>query len=55
MVMRVKCESEWNSIIIRLVVLTADPFVVRDDGLLELQRQDIHVCRKPRTFPLILS
>ena len=27
------------------VVLTADQFVARDDGLLELQRQDIHVGR----------
>ena len=32
------------------VVLTADQFV----GLLEQQRQDSHVCRKTRTFPLIL-
>ena len=36
------------------VVLTADQFVGRDDGLLEQQRQDSHVCRKTRTFPLIL-
>ena len=28
------------------VVLTADQFVGHDDGLLEQQRQDIHVCRK---------
>ena len=28
------------------VVLTADQFVGRDDGLLEQQRQDIHVCSK---------
>ena len=28
------------------VVLTANQFVGRDDGLLEQQRQDIHVCRK---------
>ena len=28
------------------VVMTADQFVGRDDGLLEQQRQDIHVCRK---------
>ena len=27
-------------------MLTADQFVGRDDGLLEQQRQDIHVCRK---------
>ena len=36
------------------VVLTADQFVGRDDGLLEQQRQDSHVCRNTRTFPLIL-
>ena len=34
-------------------VLTVDQFVGRDDGLLEQQRQDIHVCRKNCTFPLI--
>ena len=36
------------------VVLTADQFVGCDDGLLEQHRQDIHACRKTRTFPLIL-
>ena len=36
------------------VVLTADQFVGRDDGLLQQQRQGSHVCRKTRTFPLIL-
>ena len=36
------------------VALSADQFVGRDDGLLEQQRQDSHVCRKNRTFPLIL-
>ena len=61
MVVRVKCESEWNSTIIlhyyseTFVVLTADQFVGHDDGLLEKQRQDSHVCQKTRTFPLILS
>ena len=35
------------------VVLTANQFVGRDDGLLEQQRQDIHVCRKNCIFPLI--
>ena len=35
------------------VVLTADQFVGRYDGLLEQQRQDSHVCRRNRTFPLI--
>ena len=36
------------------VVLTADQFVGHDDDLLEQQRQDGHVCRKNRTFLLIL-
>ena len=36
------------------VVLNADQFVERDDGLLEQQRQDSHVCRRNRKFPLIL-
>ena len=35
------------------VVMTADQFAGRDYGLLEQQRQDIHVCRKNCTFPLI--
>ena len=39
----------------RFVVLTTDQFVGRDDALLEQQRQDSHVCRKNRTFPLILT
>ena len=30
---------------VTFVVLTADQFVGRDDGLLEQQRQDSHVCR----------
>ena len=50
MVVRVKCEGEWNSIIILLpetfVVLTADQFVGGDDGLLEQQKQDSRVCRR---------
>ena len=36
------------------VVLTADQFVERVDGLLEQQKQDIHVCRRNGTSPLIL-
>ena len=36
------------------VVLTADQFVERDDGLLEQQRQDSHVCRGNGTFSLML-
>ena len=36
------------------VALTADQFVERDDGLLEQQRQDSHVCRGNGTFSLML-
>ena len=36
------------------VALTAHQFVWCDDGLLEQQKQDSHVCRRNRTFPLIL-
>ena len=36
------------------VVLTADQFVGRNNGLLEQQKQDSHVCRRNGTFPLIL-
>ena len=36
------------------VVLTADQFVGRDDGLLVQQKLDSHVCRRNGTFPLIL-
>ena len=36
------------------VVLTADQFIGRDDGLLEQQKEDSHVCRRNGTFPLIL-
>ena len=39
---------------VTFVVLTGDQFVGRDDGLLEQKRQDRPVCRKNRTFPLIL-
>ena len=31
---------------VAFVVLTADQFVGCDDGLLEQQKQDSHVCRK---------
>ena len=34
--------------------MTADHFAGRDGGLHQQQRQDSHVCRKTRTFPLIL-
>ena len=37
-----------------IVVLTADQFVGRDDGLLEQQKQDSHVYRRNGAFPLIL-
>ena len=35
-------------------MLTTDQFVGHDDGPLEQQRQDSHVCRRNHTFPLIL-
>ena len=35
------------------VVQTANQFVGHDDGLLQQQRQDSHVCQKTRIFPLI--
>ena len=35
-------------------MLTADQFVERNDGLLEQQRKDSHVCRRNRTFSVIL-
>ena len=37
------------------VVLTADQFVGRDDGLLEQKRQDSHLCRRNRPFSEILQ
>ena len=37
------------------VVLTADQFVGRDNGLLEQQKQDSRVCRRNGTFPLIFK
>ena len=39
---------------VTFVVTTVDQFVGRDDGPLEQQKQDSHVCRRNRTFPLIL-
>ena len=50
MVVRVKYEGEWNSIInhyspsVTFVVLTGDKFVGRVDGTLQQQKQDSHVC-----------
>ena len=40
---------------VTFVVLTADQFVGRNDGPLEQQKQDIHVCRRNSTFPLITT
>ena len=48
MVVRVKCEGEWNSI----VVLSLRR--LHDDGRLEQQKQDSHVCQRNCTFPPIL-
>ena len=39
---------------VTFVVLTVGQFVGRDDGPLEQQKQDSHVCRRNCTFPLIL-
>ena len=43
-IVRVKCEGEWNSVIfflfVTFVVLTVDQFVERGDGQFELQKQD---------------
>ena len=38
----------------KFVVLAADQFVGRNDGLREQEKQDGHVCRRNGTFPLIL-
>ena len=35
-------------------MLTADQFVERNDGPLEQQRKDSHVCRRHGTFSVIL-
>ena len=44
-IVRVKCEREWNSVIfflfVTFVVLTVDQFVERGDGPFELQKQRI--------------
>ena len=47
--------SDYYSASETSVVLTADQFVGRGDGLLEQQRQDSHVCPRNRTFSLILG
>ena len=40
---------------VAFVVLTADQFAGRNDGLLEQQNQDSHVCRRNCTFPMIVT
>ena len=40
----------YNSPSVMFVVLTGDQFVGRDDGPLEQQKQDSHVCRKIAHF-----
>ena len=47
-------EFYYYSLSETFVMLTADQFVGRDDGLLEQQRRDSRVCQRKRTFPLIL-
>ena len=38
------------------VMLTADQFVGRDDGLLEQQKQDSHVCRRtPKEIQVLVA
>ena len=45
MVLRVKREFYHYFPSVMFVVLTADQFVGRNDGPLEQQKQDSHVCR----------
>ena len=53
-IVRVKCEGEWNSVVfflfVTFVMLTVDQFVERGDRPFELQKQDSHVFRKTGTF-----
>jgi len=42
------------SLFVTFVVLTVNEFVERDDGPLEQQKQDSHVCLRNCTFPLVL-
>ena len=53
-IVRVKCEGEWNSVIfflfVTFVVLTVNRFVECGDGPFELQKQDSHIFRKTGTF-----
>ena len=48
-------EFDYYSSSETFVVLTADQFVGRDDGLPEQQKQDSYVCRRNGTFHLISS
>ena len=47
-------EIHFHSPSEKFVVLTADQFDGRDDGLLEQQRQENQVCRRNRIFLVIL-
>ena len=47
-------EFYYYSLSETFVMLTADQFVGRDDGLLEQQRRDGRVCQRKHTFTLIL-
>ena len=47
-------ECYRRCLFVTFVVLTVDQFVGRDDGPLQQQKQDSHVCSRNCTFPLIL-
>ena len=53
-IVRVKCEGEWNSVIfflfVTFVVLIVDQFVERGDGPFQFQKQDTHVFEKLAHF-----
>ena len=53
-IVRVKCEGKWNSVIfflfVTFVVLIVDQFVECVGGPFGLQKQDSHVFRKTGTF-----
>jgi len=54
-VARVKCEGEWHSIVLSATFVAVYQFARHDNGPLEQQKQDSHVCRRNCKFPLILK